>query len=260
MFEKLRTLIMRELRNWIRSPILAVTFIIGPALWIFVFGNAFNAAFFSSGGDVSSLQGAPDYFNYISTGMFVVLPMAFASRTGATIFADRFKGYLDRLLVSPTSRRTILLAKIFAGVILGAVQATALLILTVPLGVRIPNFTPLTIGVLLLTVMMLSYGFSSVFLMISMRIHRFPTQQMVGSLITTPLMFLSNAFYPSSRLPSWIAWLVALNPVSYAISITRQIFFQTTTIGVGTEFNLSMLALFVLLASTAIFITSKKWL
>ncbi|MFI5420655.1 MAG: ABC transporter permease, partial [Nitrososphaerales archaeon] len=188
LFSKLWILILRELRNWIRSPILALTFIIGPALWVFVFGNAFNAAFFASGGNTSSLQGAPNYFNFIATGMFVVLPMAFASRTGATIFADRFKGYLDRLLVSPTSRGTIVLSKIFAGVILGAVQATALLILSVPLGVTIPNFSVLSLTVLLLAVVMLSYGFSSVFLMVSMRIRRFPTQQMVGSLITTPLM------------------------------------------------------------------------
>jgi len=260
MFEKLWTLILRELRNWIRSPILSITFLVGPALWIFVFGSAFNAAFFASGGNPSSLQGAPNYFNFIATGMFVVLPMSFASRTGASIFADRFKGYLDRLLVSPTSRSTIVLAKVFAGVILGVIQATALLFLTVPLGVKIPDFTPFSLVLLLVTVAMLSFGFSGVFLMVSTRIRRFPTQQMVGSLITTPIMFLSNAFYPSTRIPGWIGWLVAINPVSHAITITRRVFFQGSPFGSGTVFDLSMLCLFVLLTSVAMFITTKKWL
>ncbi|HZW55671.1 MAG TPA: ABC transporter permease [Nitrososphaerales archaeon] len=260
MLTKLWTLTLRELRNWIRSPILAVTFFIGPAIWIFVFGNAFNAAFFASGSGTSSLQGAPDYFNFIASAMFVVLPMAFANRTGASIFADRFKGYLDRLLVSPTGRETIVLAKICGGMILGFAQAVILLILTVPAGLAISNLTLVSLVILIVTILMVAYGYSSIFLMISMKIKRWPTQQLVGSILVTPIMFLSNAFYPESRIPVILRGLVAINPVSYGIALTRALFFQTIVSTQTIAFNLGALAIFVALTSLALLIVSRKWL
>ncbi|MDG6994429.1 MAG: ABC transporter permease [Nitrososphaerota archaeon] len=259
-FGKLWALVLRELRNWIRSPILAVTFFVGPLIWIFVFGNAFNAAFFASGSGVSSLQGAPDYFNFLATAMFVVLPMAFANRTGASIFADRFKGYLDRLLVSPTSRETIVFSKICGGIILGFTQVVILMILTVPVGLELSNITIARIALLLASILLVSYGYSSIFLMISMRIKRWPTQQLIGSMLVTPIMFLSNAFYPESRIPILIRWLVSLNPVSYGIVLSRDAFFEVSIPIQTIELNLGALVLFAALISIVLVFTSRKLL
>jgi ABC-2 type transport system permease protein len=258
---KLWVLTRRELRSWLKSPFLSATFIIGPVIWIFVFGNAFNHAFFGSGTSIGTLDGAPDYFNFVATAMLVVMPMAFAGRTGASIFADRFKGYLDRLLVSPVRRETILLAKIFASLILGLVQTLILMAVTVPFGLDVSNVTLASFGALLLTVVLLSYGFSSVFLIVSMRIRRWPTQQLVGSIITTPIMFFSNAFYPQNRLPGLLGGLVSLNPLSYGIDAVRGLFFGDGTSTVKpVMLNLEVLVAFAAIASVVLFITSRKWL
>ncbi len=261
MFGKLEILIVRELRNWTKSPVLGITFFVGPLLWLVVFGKAFNSAFFPGGTSSSVLQGAPDYFNFMATGMLVVLPIGFAARTGASIFADRFRGYLDRLLVTPTSRDTIVLGKILAGVILSTVQGTAITLLAFVLGLRIPPLTAVSIVVLIVTIIMVAYTFSAIFLMISMRIRRWPTQQLVASMVTTPILFLSNAFYPESRIPVALAWLVEINPVSHAIAITRELFFEGGPAPTPTLiWNFSILIAFVAGVTVVLMVAARRWL
>jgi ABC-2 type transport system permease protein len=258
---KLRVLAAREISNWARSPLWAFTFFFGPAIWVFVFGNALNSAFFSSSGSASILQGAPNYFNFITTAMLAVVPMAFSWRTGASMFADRFKGYLDRLLVSPVRRETIVFSKILAGVTMGVGQAAALLLLTTPFGLVLPKASVVSIATLIVTVMLLSYGFSAVSVTISMRIKRWPTQQLVASVTTTPLMFLSNTFYPEARLPLWIQGLVALNPLSHAVAIVRSVFFSQSGLSWGAiQVDFLFLLGFAAAATLVVMVASRRWL
>ena len=257
---KMRVLILREFRSWAKSPLFALTFLVNPIIYLLIFGSAFNAAFFQSAGS-SNLAGAPDYFNYIATGIFVSMPMTFATRTGTSIFADRLKGYLERLVVSPISRETIVLSKIFAGIILGLIQAGAILAMTLPLGLESSNLSFASIVLLIASVSMLSYGFSSVFLIVSIRIKRWTTQQLVLSLISSPIIFLSNVFYPISRIPVLIRGLASINPLTYATNITREIFFQgALTLTGSLVFNLSVLVVFVGATTVALVITSRTWL
>jgi ABC-2 type transport system permease protein len=260
-FGKIWILTLRELRSWARSPFFSLSFLVGPFIWVFVFGNAFNSAFFSSGGGASTLEGAPNYFSFLATGMLVVMPMTFSGRTGTSIFADRAKGYLDRLLVSPTSRETIVHAKVFGSMILGMLQAAVLLLVAVPFGLHIPSFSPLSIAILVVSVLLLSYGFSTVYLIISMRIRRWATQQFAVTLLSTPIMFISNTFYPSSKIPQWIGGLAGLNPISYAVNITRGLFFGgEAAVNSTLLFNVGVLVLFAGACSIALFVTSRKWL
>ncbi|MDG7001204.1 MAG: ABC transporter permease [Nitrososphaerota archaeon] len=256
----MRVLILREFRSWAKSPLFALTFLVNPIIYLFIFGSAFNAAFFQSVGS-NNLQGAPDYFNYVATGIFVSLPMTFATRTGTSIFADRLKGYLERLVVAPISRETIVLSKIFAGIALGLIQAGAILAMTLPFGLSSANLNVESIILLIASVSMLSYGFSAVFLIVSVRIKRWTTQQLVLSLISSPIIFLSNVFYPISRIPVLIRWAALLNPLTYATNITRELFFQGNSAMTGSLLlDLSILIAFVGSTTAVLVLASRMWL
>lgn len=43
----------------------------------------------------------------------------------------------------------------------------------------------------------------------------------VTGFVTLPLVFLSNAFVPLSAMPSWMAVVARLNPLTYAIEAMR---------------------------------------
>ncbi len=261
MLGKLRILIARELKNWTKSPVLGLTFFVLPIFWLVVFGKAFNSAFFASSGNGDFLQGAPDYFNFVATGMLVVLPIGFAARTGASIFADRFRGYLDRLLITPTPRETIVLGKVLAGVILSTLQGSVMTALALFLGLQLPPLTLVSLALLGATIVMVAYTFSAIFLLISMRIRRWPTQQLVASMVTTPIMFLSNAFYPEDRIPQILTGLVELNPVSHAIAVAREIFFQGGPgLTSSLEWNLAYLTGSVVVVTLALVLASRRYL
>ncbi len=258
---KFRILLERELITWTKSRALFLSFFVGPVIWIFIFGTALNAAFFANGNTGANFQGAPDYFNFIASGMFVVIPITFAGRSGGSIFVDRLTGYLDRLLVSPVSRETIVLSKVVASVILGMVQATILLVATVLFGLRISALSVVPVLILGASVMMTAYGFSVAFTLLSMRIRRWPTQQLVASLLTTPIMFLSNAFYPSATIPPLLRDIMLLNPLSYAINVARSIFFESGfAFSSGLLFNLAVLSAFAGGASVALIVATRRWL
>jgi ABC-2 type transport system permease protein len=43
------------------------------------------------------------------------------------------------------------------------------------------------------------------------------------SLITIPLMFASNTFFPISMMPDWIQAIARVNPLSYVTDAVRQL-------------------------------------
>lgn len=258
---KFVALLRRDLMVWTRTPTLFIGFLVGPALWIFVFGTALNSAFFGSGRNVSTLQGAPDYFNFLASAMIVVVPMTFAGRAGASIFADRLTGYLDRLKVTPMARETIVVSKVVASMALGVLQSAVILAVTVAFGLKVAAIPLSSFAVLVASILLLAFGFSSVFSIVSMRITRWPTQQMVTTFLATPIMFLSNAFYPSSSIPEWIRYLTILNPLSYGISVSRLVLFSSASgmaQGVMTDFY--ALVTFAAISCVALVVATRKFL
>jgi ABC-2 type transport system permease protein len=261
MLEGLGVLTVRELKKWLKTPFPALGLFVGPIVWVFIFGNALNSAFFSSGSSLSTLQGSPDYFNFLATGMAVNMTTTYSSRAGGSLFTDRFTGYLDRLLTSPASRATIIVSKILGGMILSLVQALVLLVMSIPLGLTVGGLSLVSAGLFVLTLVLLSSGFSAAFVILSLRTRRWQTQQLVGPLIVTPVTFLSTVFYPASRLPPILQGLVQLNPLSYAADMARALFFQPSAwLTVGFQTNLLALAAFVLAAFAVLTVSYKRWL
>ena len=43
----------------------------------------------------------------------------------------------------------------------------------------------------------------------------------IGQAITMPLFFASNAIYPASIMPTWLQYLIIVNPLSYTVDALR---------------------------------------
>jgi len=43
------------------------------------------------------------------------------------------------------------------------------------------------------------------------------------NLLNLPLLFASNALLPAKLMPTWLQWVVRVNPVSYATDAIRQL-------------------------------------
>jgi ABC-2 type transport system permease protein len=74
-----------------------------------------------------------------------------------------------------------------------------------------------------------------------------------------PLMFASNAFYPTSLMPSWLAAVAKVNPLTYAIDALRQLLVYEADVG-KLIFDLTYLAVFSAVLVAIGIILSKRYL
>src|SRR5208337_2440869 len=70
---------------------------------------------------------------------------------------------------------------------------------------------------------LMSMGLSSLFVMFALRSGDWQTQIAIINLINLPLLFASNALFPSKEMPTWLQDIVKVNPVSYANDAVRQL-------------------------------------
>jgi ABC-2 type transport system permease protein len=260
MLGKARILAVREIRGWVRSPFLALSFVIRPVLWVFVFGGALNAAF-SAGSSTASLDGASNYFSFLAVGMLSAMPMLLATRAGASLFQDRMAGYLDRLLVAPVSRATIALTKVFGTVLFGLSQSIILLALAIPFGLHVSNLSLVSVLASLAGVFLLAWGYSAIFMILTFKTKRWTDMQLVSSL-NFPIMLFSKVFYPSSRLPSWMVTFTNYNPVSFSADISRTLMFGSDAAITSPTVVVAFVVLvaFALISSALVLVLAREWL
>ncbi|MEM3626683.1 MAG: ABC transporter permease [Candidatus Bathyarchaeia archaeon] len=263
-------LTLRELKKWLKDPVMLLMFVLQPLIWMGLLGKSMNInAMFSTSslgnlniGDVQipgfllnppingvvvipgeliaqQLQqmfsdlgatvmrntfGVVDYFSYMAVGMVSMIVMTTTMFSGMSIVWDRRLGFLDKVISTPVPRAAIIFAKVLNATFRAMFQATIILALAYLLGLQLSKtFTLLNILGVYAVIFLLGVGLSSVFLAFSLRSTRMERPMQIVSLITIPLMFASNTFFPISLMPDWIQAIARVNPLSYLTDAVRQL-------------------------------------
>ncbi len=240
-FKSVWSLANRDLKKWYLAPVLLIISLIQPVVWLGLFGKAFNLAgiFTNSSFNIPGLNipksvldtigntfllnsfGTTSYFSFLAVGMLAFIVLFTAMFSGMSVVWDRRFGFLDKLLTTPVSRGSIVLGKIINSVVRALVQALVVLIIAIVLGMSVANFTLVgvldTFGALFL----LAFGMSSLFVALGLRSTDWQSQMAVANLLSLPLLFMSNAFFPVSAMPSWLSAIANVNPISFTIEIGR---------------------------------------
>ncbi len=201
---------LRKLRHdqtqvWVR--------LIQPALWLLVFGNALAKLRVISTGSYAYLQ-------YLTPGVLAQSVMFVAIFYGINVVWERDLGQLNKLLSTPTSRSAIVLGKAFSAGVRGIFQAVAILILALLMRVNL-DLNPLYLLGVLVVVVLFGMAFASMSMALASVFRTRERMMGIGQAITMPLFFASNAIYPASAMPSWLQYLIKVNPLSYTVDILR---------------------------------------
>ncbi len=233
----------RDLKKWYMVPLLLIMSLVQPVIWLGLFGKAMNlgAIFSNSSINITALDipkqvlnsigtlfmtsafGTTDYFSFLAVGMLAFIVLFTSMMSGMSIVWDRRFGFLDKILSTPVSRGSIVIAKILNSTIRSLVQAVVVLVIAILLGMSVAH---LSVGGILLTFLalfLLSFGMSSLFVLLALRSKDWQSQMMVVNLLNLPLLFASNAFFPTKFMPSWLQAIASVNPVSFAINIGRNL-------------------------------------
>ncbi|MEM4971272.1 MAG: ABC transporter permease, partial [Sulfolobales archaeon] len=254
-----------------------VFIVVIPLMWMGLFGKSLNFSVLFRIPDIpgaeqlrSQLQriieeyivkryfGGYDYFSFFVVGMLSVFILFTTMWSGMSIVFDRRLGYLNRFLVAPIPRFSIVLSKILSSVTRALIQATALLLIALGLGLTLKSgISFFDILILYVVIATLALSFSSIFTAVAVRITSHDLVISIANLVNLPLMFTSNSLFPIDQMPQYLQIIAKANPITHANNITR---FYLLGIGdLGTvAISAIYLAVFMVASITIAIIASRK--
>jgi ABC-2 type transport system permease protein len=168
--------------------------------------------------------GVSDYFSYMAMGMIVFTTLFTTAFSGMSVVWDRRLGFMNKVLSTPVSRSVIILSKVLSATLRSLFQAAIVIGIAFIFGLQFgTNFSILSLLGVFAIVFLIGVGLSSLFIAINLRATRMETPQAIINLITLPLMFASNAFFPINLMPNWLQAVANANPMSYTTDAVRRL-------------------------------------
>ena len=200
-----------------RRPTTLVAGVLQPLIWLVLFGALFQRA------PEGLLPGELSYGRFLGAGIIVFTAFSGALNAGLPVMFDREFGFLNRLLVAPLrSRYSIVLASALYITSLSGVQSLAIMGTAAVMGNGWPVGSGLVVVAMVLLLLVLAVTGLSLGLAFALPGHI--ELLAVIFVANLPLLFASTALAPLSFMPPWLAWLAALNPLSFAIEPIRAVY------------------------------------
>ena len=200
-----------------RRPTTLVAGVLQPLIWLILFGALFERA------PEGLLPDGLSYGRFLGAGIIVFTTFSGALNAGLPVMFDREFGFLNRLLVAPLrSRYSIVLASALYITSLSGVQSLAIMGTAAIMGNGWPGGSGLVVVAIILLLLVLAVTGLSLGLAFALPGHI--ELLAVIFVANLPLLFASTALAPLSFMPPWLAWLAALNPLSFAIEPIRAVY------------------------------------
>ena len=234
----------REILVFMREPSRLVGSIIQPLLWLVIFGTGLGSII-----EPGMVSGA-DYQQFLFPGILVMTILFGSLFFGLYIILDKKIDFLKEVLVAPLNKSTMFFGKALGGSTDGLLQIIILLIIGVLFfGI---HFSLLSLLQTLLIVIILLISVTSLGLGIGSLLDSPEGFGLISNFLIFPLYFLSGALFPVTNLPTWLAVIVKLNPVSYAVDALR-------TVILGTPGNGLLLDYGVMIVFAIIMVSAGTW-
>lgn len=218
-----------EIRKLRHDPMELFTRAIQPLLWLLVFGQVFGRLHALPTGDLT-------YTEFLAPGILAQSVLFVAIFYGIAIIWERDLGIVHKFLVSPAPRAALVLGKALSAGIRALSQALIVYIAAYALGVRL-NLAPQALLGVTLFVMTGAALFATFSLIVAILVKTRERFMGIGQILTMPMFFASNAIYPTSIMPDWLKWIVAVNPLTYEVDGLRTLMLSggTSHLGLGVD-------------------------
>ena len=207
----------RNLRKLVRIPLMLFFSLFQPMLWLLLFTQIFKKL-----GQFPQFQsqGYSSYLMFFAPSVLTMTVLTSAFQSGMGMVTDLETGMLDKFLISPIQRSSVLVGKVMADATRMVLQGTLVLVVAMLMGARIKTGI---VGFFVMLFVAACFGIAWAGLsnIVALRTRNSEMTMMVGILLTFPLLFLSTAMMPSALLPSWLETVGKFNPVTYVIDTAR---------------------------------------
>ncbi|HEV2316406.1 MAG TPA: ABC transporter permease [Thermoplasmata archaeon] len=245
----------RELLKTFRNPIVILFTVVQPFMWLAFFGSSFASVPIAQ---LDALLHAPPgtgYLDFLLPGVLATSMLSIGMFGSMSTIQDKRFGFMKRILLTPTSRATVYLAKALGSATRGMVQVPVMLVAAWAFGVSFHGAFWMWAGYFV-GLALLGFGFSAFFLAVTASSTDWQTPGVISNFITMPLMFASGALFPSVNYPVWMQDISAVNPVAFAALLGRGI----AVYGAPNWIYLGYLAVFAALMLAAGTLVASRYL
>jgi ABC-2 type transport system permease protein len=238
----------RSIKQTLRRPQLLAPLIVFPTALL-----AIQTAGAGRAVDLPGFPAVPNFLSFMLAGS-IVQSVMFTGNSGAIAFAiDMEMRFTDRLYAAPIPRASVVLGRLAATAMLGAMIAVYFITLGLIFGASIHEGVPAVLWIIVLTAAA-ALSFGTIGAAIALRSNSASVVQGIFPLVFV-ILFLSDAFFPANLMLEPASWVAQYNPFSFIVngirepiidgwSITTQLKAIASVIGIGAlGFLLSALAM-----------------
>jgi ABC-2 type transport system permease protein len=190
-----------------------------PVFFLFMFGSGLQ-------GSIGIMSGGINFTQFMYPGIIAMSVLMGSFMSGVSIVWDREFGFLKEVLVAPISRMSVALGRTLGSATVATIQGIMILVLAPFIDVSLTVWMVLA---LIPLTFLLAASMGSLGILLASRIKSTEAFQAIMQMLMMPMMFLSGVFFPMQNLPSWMSFLVKINPASYGVAAIRQVMLDTGT-------------------------------
>ncbi len=168
------------------------------------------------------------YLEYFYAGTMVMILLFTAIFSTISVIEDRREGFLQGVLVAPVGRFGIVMGKLLGGTTIALVQGLIFLAFAPSVGVTLSVGSVAWLAGVMATV---SFALTGLGFIIAWPMNSTQGFHAIMNLFLIPLWLLSGAVFPASGAPTWLGWLMKLNPLSYSVIAVRDGLYGKTNVG-----------------------------
>jgi ABC-2 type transport system permease protein len=216
---------LRELKRYTRSRVQIIASLGQPVLYLLVLGYGLSPIFRRSG--------AGSYVQFVAPGIISMTVLFSSMFSGIALLWDRQFGFLKETLVAPVPRVHIMIGRTSGAATTAMLQGLLVAIVCVIAGFRPVSLAllPLALGFLALIALV----FAALGTTIGSSLKDMQGFQMVMNFLVLPIFFLSGALFPLQNLPTLLAVLTRIDPLSYGVDGLRTALIAQSHFGTATD-------------------------
>lgn len=208
-----RSMTIRHLRELWRQPWYVAITLVQPVIWLLLFGALFKRVV-----EIPGFGG--DYVDFLTPGIVVMTAIFTAGWAGMAVIEDLDRGVMDRFLVSPVSRGSLIAGRLGMNAVTIAIQSAIVIALGLAVGARFPGGVP---GVLVLVLGSVLLASAVGSLSIGLALVARQEETVIGAvqMVILPTTFLSAVLMKQELAPGWVQDVARFNPVNWAVDAGR---------------------------------------
>jgi ABC-2 type transport system permease protein len=206
---------LREMKRFLRVKARVVGSLLMPLFFLAFLGLPMS---FMPAREIPGLGGT-GYLDFLAPGIVGMTLLFAGTMSGASVIWDKEFGFLKEVLVAPVNRFSVILGRSLGGMTTAIIQALVIVGIAVAMGVKlssVPGFL-LAIVIMILT----CATFTGFGLIIATRLGNLEGFMAIMNLIVFPIFFLSGALFPIQSMPSWLRYIMYIDPLTYGVDGLR---------------------------------------